>query len=89
MIDINKAKQTLSDPAPLKIIEWVVEQASKSITTTNFGPHEAVVLHMVTQVKAYIQRYLEKFGLPNVSKHFDPTKALYNRECGLHTALTR
>jgi len=88
MIDINKAKQAPSDPAPLKIIEWVVEQAPKPITTTNFGPHEAVVLHMVTQVKAYMQRYLEKF-VPNVSKYFDPTKALYNRECGLHTALIR
>ncbi|MEW5057770.1 MAG: phosphoadenosine phosphosulfate reductase family protein [Cycloclasticus sp.] len=208
MIDINKAKQMLSDPAPLKIIEWVVAQARKPITTTNFGPHEAVILHMVTQVKADMpiiwidsgyntkdtynvaeqlidllalnievytpkvsaarrdsvlggiphhedekhaefteqfklepfsramheqepdiwltavrreqtavrqamevftrepnglikvapllhwkeadmQRYLEQFDLPNVSKYFDPTKALKNRECGLHTPLIR
>ncbi len=28
--------------------------------------------------------YLEKYGLPNEFKYFDPTKALANRECGLH-----
>lgn len=28
--------------------------------------------------------YLEKNGLPNEFKYFDPTKVLSNRECGLH-----
>ena len=28
--------------------------------------------------------YMEEFGLPNEFKYFDPTKALANRECGLH-----
>ncbi len=29
--------------------------------------------------------YLQKHGLPNEHKYFDPTKVLENRECGLHT----
>jgi len=31
--------------------------------------------------------YLEANGLPSVEKYFDPTKALGNRECGLHTKI--
>lgn len=31
-----------------------------------------------------LDMYLEKHNLPNEFKYFDPTKALANRECGLH-----
>lgn len=31
-----------------------------------------------------LDAYLEKNNLPNEFKYFDPTKALENRECGLH-----
>ncbi len=31
-----------------------------------------------------LDAYLEEYGLPNEFKYFDPTKALANRECGLH-----
>ena len=31
-----------------------------------------------------LDAYLEKHKLPNEFKYFDPTKALENRECGLH-----
>lgn len=34
---------------------------------------------------AELDVYLEKNGLPNEFKYFDPTKVLENRECGLHT----
>lgn len=206
MIDIKKANQTLRDAEPLKIIEWAAGIAKKPLSTTNFGPFEAVILHMVTQTnpdikiiwidsgyntretykvaeriiselklnidvytpkvtaarrdaalggipsveddahaefteqfklepfsramseqapdvwftavrseqtqfrqemevistgpggvikvapllhwkEAEMQAYLEAHNLPNVEKYFDPTKALANRECGLHTKL--
>tara|TARA_R110000868_G_scaffold74542_5_gene215474 strand:- start:264 stop:884 length:621 start_codon:yes stop_codon:yes gene_type:complete len=32
-----------------------------------------------------LDTYLEENNLPNEFKYFDPTKALENRECGLHT----
>ena len=31
-----------------------------------------------------MERYLERFELPNEKKYFDPTKVLGKRECGLH-----
>jgi len=33
---------------------------------------------------ADLDKYLEEHHLPNEFKYFDPTKALENRECGLH-----
>ena len=32
-----------------------------------------------------LDAYLEEHKLPNEFKYFDPTKALENRECGLHS----
>ena len=206
MLDIDKVNQELAGATPQKVIEWALSVADKPLVTTNFGPFEAVILHMATQIKADIsviwvdsgyntretykvaqqliealdlnidvytpkisaarrdaalggipsiedeghaeftqqfklepfsramkehqpdvwltavrseqtafrqemelvnqgpdgmlkvapvlhwkevdmQAYLEQFGLPNVEKYFDPTKALANRECGLHTKL--
>jgi phosphoadenosine phosphosulfate reductase len=37
--------------------------------------------------EADMDAYLAKYDLPNVDKYFDPTKAIANRECGLHTQL--
>lgn len=34
---------------------------------------------------AELDKYMEEHHLPNETKYFDPTKALANRECGLHT----
>lgn len=34
-----------------------------------------------------LDEYLSEHGLPNEDRYFDPTKALSNRECGLHTSL--
>ena len=31
-----------------------------------------------------LEMYLNRFGLPNEKKYFDPTKVLEKRECGLH-----
>ena len=31
-----------------------------------------------------LETYLNRFGLPNEKKYFDPTKVLEKRECGLH-----
>ncbi|HEU0197863.1 MAG TPA: phosphoadenosine phosphosulfate reductase family protein [Nevskiaceae bacterium] len=36
---------------PLKLTEWACAQHANAICTTNFGPFEAVILHMVTRVR--------------------------------------
>lgn len=38
-----------------KLIEWALSLNKKAIVTTNFRPFEAVILHMLTQVKPDIQ----------------------------------
>ncbi|MES2624162.1 MAG: phosphoadenosine phosphosulfate reductase family protein [Pseudomonadota bacterium] len=37
--------------------------------------------------EAQMRTYLEENQLPNEDSYYDPTKALENRECGLHTSL--
>ena len=36
---------------PQALIEWALTQGERAICTTNFRPFEAVILHMVTQVR--------------------------------------
>lgn len=40
-----------ADSDPQELIQWACDKNLKSILTTNFGPFEGVILHMVTQVK--------------------------------------
>jgi len=51
MLDIANANQELSKADPQSIIKRALEGASNPIVSTNFGPYEAVILHMATQVK--------------------------------------
>jgi len=37
--------------------------------------------------EAQLRAYLVEHALPNEDSYYDPTKALENRECGLHTSL--
>lgn len=49
-MDLENVNELLGD-RPLKLIEWACAQNDHAICTTNFGPFEAVILHMVTRVK--------------------------------------
>ena len=51
-IDIDKVNEELRGKDPLDIVRWAVEYSDEIICSTNFRPHEAVILHMATQVKA-------------------------------------
>lgn len=59
-----------------------------SMDVFDTGPNDIIkvapVLHWKEQE---MKNYLNDFNLPNVNKYFDPTKALTNRECGLHTKI--
>lgn len=39
------------DGTPQTLIEWACQQSEHVVCTTNFGPFEAVILHMATQVQ--------------------------------------
>lgn len=49
-MDLERINRELGNQ-PLKLIEWACTQGDRAICTTNFGPFEAVILHMVTRVK--------------------------------------
>ncbi|GGC00981.1 phosphoadenosine phosphosulfate reductase [Marinobacterium zhoushanense] len=50
-IDLAAANAALEGKSPQEIIKWALEQSQNPLVTTNFRPYEAVILHMVTQVK--------------------------------------
>jgi len=54
-IDLQKANSDLAGKNPQEIVNWAVAQDGKCVVTTNFGPHEAVILHMAVQAKPDIE----------------------------------
>ena len=53
-LDLTSINSQLREQSPSHIIQWALQQGQKPIVTTNFGPHEAAILHMVTQLSANI-----------------------------------
>lgn len=49
---ILKANGELRSQSPLEIVRWAVAQAKgRAIVSTNFRPYEAVILHLISQVR--------------------------------------
>ena len=48
-IDFAAINAELREKRPEDIIKWALDLQKKTIVTTNFGPHEAAILHMVNQ----------------------------------------
>jgi phosphoadenosine phosphosulfate reductase len=49
---ISKANAELRNKSPLEIVKWSIAQAKgRAIVSTNFGPYEAVILHLCVQVQ--------------------------------------
>jgi len=49
-LDFKAINNQLEDATAQDIVEWAVSIKGKTIVTTNFGPQEAVLLHMVSQL---------------------------------------
>ncbi|MDA3920297.1 MAG: phosphoadenosine phosphosulfate reductase family protein [Salinisphaera sp.] len=54
-IDIAKANQALAGKHPQEIVNWATGLNGKTIVTTNFGPYEAVILHLAVQAQPDMQ----------------------------------
>lgn len=71
-IDVDQANAELEGQHPREIVQWAAGLGGKCIVTTNFGPYEAVILHMVHQVQpdmpvvwvdsGYATRYTYQFA---------------------------
>ncbi len=48
-MDLDNINKELAKLRPQEIISWALNRSIHPIVTTNFGPHEAAILHMVTQ----------------------------------------
>jgi phosphoadenosine phosphosulfate reductase len=49
-IDLEEINRALGDK-PAELVRWACGLGRKAIVTTNFGPFEAVILHLVTRVQ--------------------------------------
>lgn len=60
-------------------------QSLNIFTSDDKGTLKVAPFFYWTEVQ--MREYLEANSLPNEDSYYDPTKALENRECGLHTSL--
>jgi len=54
-LDLQAANQYLDQRSADEIVRWALERSQRPLVTTNFRPYEAVILHLITQVKPEIQ----------------------------------
>ena len=54
-LNLSRANQQLASSNAQQVVEWAIGLGGKTLVTTNFGPQEAVLLHMVKQVSPEIQ----------------------------------
>lgn len=54
-LDLASANKALEQSSAEEIVKWALERSQRPLVTTNFRPYEAVILHLVTQVRPDIQ----------------------------------
>ena len=50
-MNLKLTNKKLKNKSPFEIVNWAVSLNARTILTTNFGPYEAVILHLVHRVK--------------------------------------
>jgi phosphoadenosine phosphosulfate reductase len=54
-VNLPRANQQLASSSAEDVVKWALNLGGKTVVTTNFGPQEAVLLHMVSQISADTQ----------------------------------
>lgn len=54
-LNLDSLNRELDQRSADEIVRWALERSEQPLVTTNFRPYEAVILHLVTQVKPDIQ----------------------------------
>lgn len=78
---ISKANAELRGKTPLEIAKWAIARAhGRAVVSTNFRPHEAVILHLCTQVQPDIPVLWVDHGYnrPSTYRHAEQLKKLLN-----------
>jgi len=76
---ISSANSELRNKTPLEIVKWAIARANgRAIVSTNFRPHEAVILHLCVQVQPDIPVLWVDHGYnrPATYKHAEQLKKL-------------
>lgn len=50
-MNLKLTNKKLKNKSPFEIVNWAVSLNARTILTTNFGPYEAVILHLVHRVQ--------------------------------------
>jgi len=50
-LNLKLTNEKLKNKSPFEIVSWAVSLNTRTILTTNFGPYEAVILHLVHRVQ--------------------------------------
>ncbi|GAA4650037.1 phosphoadenylyl-sulfate reductase [Kistimonas scapharcae] len=50
-LDLESLNRELANRHPADIVAWTLEQAKNPVLTTNFGPHEAAIIHLCASRK--------------------------------------
>lgn len=82
--DLTDINRQLADQSPLDIIRWAVDLNKEIIVTTNFGPYEAVILHMATQVKPDIPVVWIDSGYNTHETYLTAEKIIQDLNLNLH-----
>lgn len=53
-MNLDAINRDLDNVSPQEVIAWALEQSDQPVLTTNFGPHEAAILHMATRIQPNI-----------------------------------
>ena len=51
-LNLQLTNEQLKNKTPFEIVRWAVSLSMRTIVTTNFGPYEAVILHLIHRVKS-------------------------------------
>jgi len=54
-LDLQRLNEELDLRSADEIVRWALERSQAALVTTNFRPYEAVILHLITQIKPDIQ----------------------------------
>ncbi|HSG04118.1 MAG TPA: phosphoadenosine phosphosulfate reductase family protein [Marinobacterium sp.] len=54
-LDLEATNRALEHRSADEIVRWALEHSQRPLVTTNFRPYEAVILHLVTQIRPDIR----------------------------------
>lgn len=82
--DLSDINRQLADQNPEDIMRWAVDLDKDIIVTTNFGPYEAVILHMAVQVKPDIPVVWIDSGYNTAETYLKAERVIRDLNLNLH-----